>query len=138
MIAWVRVWGNVLGRRARASSLCLAFVLSGCIDDFDDPHGYGTGPSGGGSRIDCSDICEADRTCSGVDDVSDCKSSCAQVEPLIRQSGCKDEWDDALDCFSRVDDICTAQESCSDEAEEVSYCLQYYCESHLDACSDGF
>jgi hypothetical protein len=131
MPVWVNVWGRARDEGLRAASLTLLVVsLVGCIDDFDNPKGYGAEPganggTGGGGglnvRPDCSDVCAESRRCSGGGEL-DCRDECAELESLARASGCERELDEVLKCLDRLTNVCTQQDACYPAVEDFSFC----------------
>jgi len=138
MLAWVNVWGKALGGRLGVLAMALAPCLGGCIDDFDNPKGYGEGSSGSGtnSGYDCADLCADSERCGGGSDL-DCNEQCDMLDELVRGTACSDELDDAFECLSRANDVCAAQQdACLDETEDFTSCIQDHCAGSRDDCGD--
>jgi hypothetical protein len=131
MRMWVNVWGMVPARRNGVGLVALALALGGCIDDFDDPRGYGTGGTRTGA---CTELCKRTVRCPGYGSESDCKVECERAERLVRQSGCERSYRDLIDCYEAADDICAAPDACSDEGDRFSTCFTEYCWNHEDEC----
>jgi hypothetical protein len=103
--------------------LALVASTSGCIDDFDDPKGYGaTGGSdrSGGAREGCFEICERAASCQSE---LDCKRQCVDFEAEVEAAGCSEEYADLIDCALEVDDICTSDDACEASIERFAICL---------------
>ncbi len=138
MHVWVNVWGKVTLRRA--ALLLFAPLFVGCIDDFDDPHGYGPNDSSstsgthGPQGATCPDLCEASVSCGGNTE-DDCRDQCSQLTEVSRRTGCEDELDDILDCLAGLSNVCSQQDRCSDGALRFSDCVTAYCDRYpSDAC----
>ena len=134
MPVWVNVWGKVLPRRILATALAACAV--GCIDDFDNPKGYG--PSSGSgtygrNRESCAELCERS-VCDGGSSSRECREQCDEISSMARRGGCSDELDDLLSCIAGLSNACTQQEACNPEVEDFSYCISRYCETDPAGC----
>jgi hypothetical protein len=145
MSVWVNVWGGPLARRGKGkmglAALLCALALSGCIDDFDNPKGYGRSPDGrspdggGPDGHDCAALCTEYEQCDGSTSASECRSQCDDTDRIVRAAGCEQVYDDLIACYAREDDFCSASESCADEVDDFVSCISYYCLSNVDGCS---
>ena len=95
MPMWVNVWGKMA---------LLAPLVVACIDDFDDPKGYG--PSDGtrdtfGDRgVSCTELCREGAACGdGIDD-DDCREQCDELTQVSRRAGCTEDFEELLDCLA--------------------------------------
>ena len=129
MNVWVHVWRGVTKTLRGVVTVALLASASGCIDDFDDPKGYGAN-GGRSGRLDCSDMCERIASCD-EQNVESCQRDCVELEGIIDDSGCSDEFQDAIDCFAALDDLCLEQSACDPEVERFTTCMS-------DSCGDGF
>ncbi|HVR18932.1 MAG TPA: hypothetical protein VMS65_04535 [Polyangiaceae bacterium] len=139
MSVWVNVWGGPPGRRGKLglAALVCALALSGCIDDFDHPKGYGRSPgaSNGSNGTDgCAELCTEYASCDSSTSASECRSQCGETERLVRAAGCDGVYDDLLDCYARADDLCAAPESCAREVDDFAACISDHCLNHIDGC----
>jgi len=126
MSMWVNVWGAPLGRGGKMGLAALAFALIGCIDDFDNPKGYG-GPPGG---YDCATLCAESARCEDGSEETACRSQCDELERIVRAADCERTLDDLVGCYTRADDFCSVPDECTDEANALSSCVTSYCELH--------
>jgi len=139
MSVWVNVWGAPPARRGKmglAAFVC-ALALSGCIDDFDHPRGYGRSPDGSDASDrgdDCAELCTKYARCDGSTDASECRSQCDDTERIVRAAGCDREYDDLIDCYARADDFCSASESCAREVDDFAACISAHCLNDIDGC----
>lgn len=128
MRVWVNVWGSLA---------LLGPLLVGCIDDFDDPHGYGpsdgTSDTFGDRRLSCSDLCEESARC-GTGDIEDCRDQCNQLTEISRRAGCTDDLEDVLDCLAAGTSVCTQQDRCESVTFDFSNCIERYCGTRYDEC----
>jgi hypothetical protein len=137
MVVWVNVWGKALGRCV--GLVAVAWSLVGCIDDFDHPEGYGAGASGGSNgsgslHYACIDLCNDTRSCSDIS-ATDCARQCANIEGIVRDAGCRDSFDSALRCISRLDDPCAEQQqACYSPINDFSTCIALYCQEDPGRC----
>ena len=134
MRVWVNVWGTAL-RRFLATALALCAV--GCIDDFDNPHGYG--PSDGSntygkSGYTCADLCEQSARCDDGSSAAECRSQCGEISDIARRGGCSDELDDVLECIAGLSNACTQQDACYSEIDDFSGCIERYCQIDPAGC----
>jgi hypothetical protein len=97
-------------------TVALLASASGCIDDFDDPKGYG------GRRVACPDLCERSARCEGADP-ADCERDCDEAEAEVAAAGCSEEYEEFLDCLSRLEDVCRWQEACESTLQRFAICL---------------
>jgi hypothetical protein len=136
MRVWVNVWGTVTFRRLVAMGL--ATLVVGCIDDFDNPKGYGprdsSGDTFGPSSKTCSELCEESATCFGGSDDDDCREQCSELTEVSRRAGCMDDFEEILDCLGGLRDACTQQEHCSQAAFHFQSCMESYCSTNPSDC----
>ena len=131
MSVWVNVWGWATRTMRGGALFVVLATVSGCIDDFDNPKGYGA--TGGSNRLDCSDMCDRIATCDGSS-VASCQRDCTELEELLDSSGCSDEFDDVIDCLSGLRNVCTEQAACEPSTERFVGCVSRYCEGNFERC----
>ncbi|HEX6272309.1 MAG TPA: hypothetical protein VFZ53_04695 [Polyangiaceae bacterium] len=109
-----------------------ALALGGCIDDFDDPKGYGAG-----STSECRDICVEASDCPGSDEpsASECVEQCDELEQVARRADCRELFDGFVTCYTRLRDICAAEDECGEEGRSFIDCFSEHCEEYPDDCS---
>jgi hypothetical protein len=101
--------------------LALVASTSGCIDDFDDPKGYGASSGRRGSTRDgCFEVCERAASCQSE---LDCKRQCADFEAQVESAGCSEEYAELIDCALEVDDVCVSDDACESFIERFAICL---------------
>jgi hypothetical protein len=128
MRVWVNVWGTALYRRLLATALAACSV--GCIDDFDNPKGYGPrdgSPTYGKNGYTCSEFCERNSTCDDGGSEFECRNQCEDIADVAQRGGCSDELDDLLECLAELPNICTQQDACYSEVESFSDCISEFC-----------
>jgi len=115
------VWVNVRRWTTRgARVLALGASVSGCIDDFDDPKGYGgTDGRSRSSRGGCFEVCEKGAACN---DELTCKRDCAELEAEIEAAGCIEEWEDLIECALELDSICADTDACEASVARFARC----------------
>ncbi len=123
MSMWVHVWRRATRATRGVTLLALVSSTSGCIDDFDDPKGYGE--TGGNDRRvstrgGCFEVCERAASCQSE---LDCKRECANFEAEIEAAGCSEEYADVIDCALELDDVCASQDACAASIERFAICL---------------
>ena len=136
MRVWVNVWGTVTLRRFCAVGL--ATLVVGCIDDFDNPKGYGprdgTNDTFGPSGRTCSELCAQSVACGDGGDEGDCREQCNELTERSRRAGCTDDLEDILDCLAGLSNACTQQENCSQAAFHFQSCIESYCQKVPSDC----
>ena len=136
MRVWVNVWGKVTLRRF--VTIVFAPLLCGCIDDFDDPKGYGPrdGTSGtyGKSGYTCSDLCERNSMCDDGGSMLGCRRQCEDIATTSQRAGCSEELDMVFDCLANLSNVCSQTDVCYNEANRLSDCLAPYCAIDPAAC----
>jgi len=132
MRVWVNVWGTAPARCGRSGPVVLALALGGCIDDFDDPKGYGAG-----STSECRDLCVEASECPGSDaqSASECVEQCDELERVMRRADCREHFDDFMNCYARVRDICAPEDTCGEESQGFFDCFSEHCAAYPDDCS---
>jgi hypothetical protein len=135
MRVWVNVWGTVTRRLV---AVALAPLLVGCIDDFDDPKGYGprdgTSDTFGPSNLTCSELCEESASCDGGGDDDDCSEQCSELTGVARRAGCTEDFEEILDCLAGLRNVCSQQEDCSQVAFHFQSCIESYCQTNPSDC----
>ena len=120
MGVWVNVWRWTT---SGATVLALGASVSGCIDDFDDPKGYGGAKDGSSrsrsSRAGCFEVCEKGRACN---DELTCKRDCAELEAEVEAAGCFEEWEDLVECALELDSICADTDACEASVASFARC----------------
>jgi hypothetical protein len=105
----------------------LAFVAGGCDKDKEDDDGSS-----------CNSLCEQAQRCPASDQNVDCRSQCDKFVDILRNAGCKDDYDDLLSCIDDEPDICMLDEyACQSENATVSGCINSYCTNHVQECNDA-
>lgn len=123
MSVWVNVWRRATLAMRGVGWFALVATTNGCIDDFDDPKGYGATESGDrrdSSRNGCFEICERGRSCQSE---LECKRQCADFQAEAESAGCSEEYADLIDCALEVDDICTSDDACEAAIERFAICM---------------
>jgi hypothetical protein len=114
MSVWVNVWRSATKATLGIPLFAVVLSVSGCIDDFDDPIGYG-GAGGGGrsgsTRRGCFEVCERTASCAGADELS-CKRDCAEIEAEAEAAGCSEEWAQVIECALELDSLCADTGAC--------------------------
>ena len=116
MNVWVNVWRWTRG----AVLLALSASVSGCIDDFDDPKGYGAagGRSSVSTRQGCFRLCEESVGCGATDELS-CKRV---LESEAEAAGCSEELAELVECLLTLEDVCSPEDGCQAEVERFLNC----------------
>jgi hypothetical protein len=126
MSVWVNVRQRAMKTMRGVTLLALVVSTSGCIDDFDDPKGYGatstTGGRSGSSRGGCFEVCERSASCPGADEL-DCKRDCADLEVGAETAGCSTEWADFIECALELETLCADRGACDAFLTRFSRCV---------------
>ena len=135
MRVWVNVWGTATLRYFVAAAF--APLLFGCIDDFDDPKGYGprdgSSDTFGEQGLTCTELCAKSEACGGGDEL-DCREQCDELSRVSRRAGCTENLGKVLDCLAELRNVCTQQEDCSQLTFHFSSCIESYCQTHPSDC----
>jgi hypothetical protein len=125
MSVWVNVWQRAMKTMRGVTLLALVVSMSGCIDDFDDPKGYGAATGGnderGSSRSGCFELCERAASCPGADEL-DCKRECVELEVDAEAAGCSEEWADFVECALELETLCANQGACDASVARFARC----------------
>jgi hypothetical protein len=128
MRVWVNVWGKA-SARCGTLGLVAATLAAGCIDDFDNPKGYG-------GASDCGTLCaEISRCPSTETSENECRTQCNEIERIVRDAGCPRIFEDFVTCVARAPDVCDLDDACEEEAEDYAVCITHYCSNQPDECS---
>jgi hypothetical protein len=87
----------------------------------------------GCSDYTCEEWCEDRSECSDSNLVRDqCDEECDQAARLNESTGCDDEFEEYLECFGRLDDVCDEDETsdCATDALVYLTCVLEYCNDH--------
>ena len=97
-------------------------------------------PAVTGCGTDCKDICEDANDCPGVTEKADCDKQCDAAEKLADDAGCKDQYDDLVDCAGG-EDVCKEDNTaCAKEGTAYGSCIGKYCAdtAHEAECTAAF
>ena len=127
MNVWVNVWRWTRG----AVLLALSASVSGCIDDFDDPKGYG---AAGGRHINAQP--EETLALRELEPVPKVRSAIglrygehvrvvggpAVLESEAEAAGCSEELAELVECLLTLEDVCSPEDGCQAEVERFLNC----------------
>ena len=112
MSVWVNVWvaqpARCAGKMALAVTSSAHSHLSGCIDDFDNPKGYGRSPDAAARTARRSDmpkataqICARNTSVRRRDERERLsRVNATTLERIVRAAGCEPVFDDLIDCYT--------------------------------------
>lgn len=88
-----------------------------------------------GCSINCENLCEERKKCDGEDQALDCSEYCDDIQQLVEDADCEDQYDKLTQCTGSQDDVCRPDaDACRSESVSYTDCMTEYCKDHPDEC----
>ena len=80
---------------------------------------------------DCVDLCEERKLCRAARTDMDCPAQCEQLEELVEEADCTEQYDRLNDCVASQDDICDEDPAgCESQSRAYTDCMSDHCMAH--------
>jgi hypothetical protein len=90
---------------------------------------------GAGCSVDCEELCEERKKCDGEDKSVNCADYCDDIQGLVEDANCEDQYDKLTQCTGNQDDICRPDaDACRSESVAYTDCMSEYCTDHPTEC----
>jgi hypothetical protein len=86
-------------------------------------------PAGCGE--DCERLCEERKLCRGARTDADCAAQCEELEELVEDANCTEQFDSLNDCVASQEDLCDEDPAgCESQSRAYTNCMSDYCRDH--------